>query len=238
MATSVAGMALLGPITGNAVRIQFTRTPSVAIAVQDSTEITATEITTTEITTVKNTTAGAICLIPPVSGSITERFRAPDCPYCAGRRTIKFSAEIGQAVRAPVSGQVSFAGVVAGIGYVTITPTQAPSHLVTVGGLIGYESIRDGNVQTGDTLGYVLITGLNSTGPDSAGPDSAGPDSAGAAINGSVLLSVRQIHPSGQTTYLDPEPYLAYSRVRARLLPAEGLARRPVQAVFGCRTRL
>jgi murein DD-endopeptidase MepM/ murein hydrolase activator NlpD len=216
-------MALLGPITGNAVRIQFTRAPSVAIAVQDSTEITA-----TEITTVKNMTAGAICLIPPVSGSITERFRAPDCPYCAGRRTIKFSAEIGQAVRAPVSGQVSFAGVVAGIGYVTITPTQAPSHLVTVGGLIGYESIRDGNVQTGDTLGYVLITG----------PDSTGPDSAGAAINGSVLLSVRQIHPSGQTTYLDPEPYLAYSRVRARLLPAEGLARRPVQAVFGCRTRL
>lgn len=159
---------------------------------------------------------GARCLLPPVKGSIVRFFRAPDCPYCAGHRTLDFTVITGQEVRSPIAGKVHFVGYVAGVGYLTVVPDGAPSHLVTVGGLI--PARLPTSVASGDLIGTAQ------------GPDV-------------VRLSVRHGQASGSTTYLDPEPFLVRWRVRARLIEAPFDAaqfensppRRPGRAEYACK---
>ena len=61
---------------------------------------------------------GLACLIAPVTGSQTAPF-APEGAY-AGHWGVDFTAAEGSAVKAPLSGTVSFAGSVAGMQTVTI----------------------------------------------------------------------------------------------------------------------
>jgi murein DD-endopeptidase MepM/ murein hydrolase activator NlpD len=60
----------------------------------------------------------AICLAPPVTGPVVAGF-APIGQY-SGHWGLDYGAEVGSAVRAPVSGTVTFAGSVAGMRSVTI----------------------------------------------------------------------------------------------------------------------
>lgn len=62
----------------------------------------------------------AVCLGPPVEGPITAGY-APTGSY-SGHFGVDYAAGIGQVVRAPVSGRVTFAGSVAGMRTVTIEP--------------------------------------------------------------------------------------------------------------------
>lgn len=62
----------------------------------------------------------AVCLSPPVDGPLTAGF-APTGPY-SGLWGVRYAAQVGDPVRAPASGTVSFAGSVAGMRTMTIEP--------------------------------------------------------------------------------------------------------------------
>ena len=64
----------------------------------------------------------AVCLSPPVDGPVIAGF-APEGQY-AGHWGVDYAAEAGETVRAPVSGEVTFAGSVAGMKTVTIEPVS------------------------------------------------------------------------------------------------------------------
>lgn len=82
----------------------------------------ATAITIAVLVTVIPSEAAraAPCWQPPVSGRITDPFRAPSCPYCAGNRGIEYSVGVSTPVRAVASGVVSWAGSIAGTSYVVV----------------------------------------------------------------------------------------------------------------------
>jgi murein DD-endopeptidase MepM/ murein hydrolase activator NlpD len=64
----------------------------------------------------------AVCLSPPVDGPVIAGY-APVGQY-AGHWGVDYAAEVGEAVRAPASGTVTFAGSVAGMRTVTIEPVD------------------------------------------------------------------------------------------------------------------
>jgi murein DD-endopeptidase MepM/ murein hydrolase activator NlpD len=60
------------------------------------------------------------CWRPPVAAPVADPFVAPACRWCPGNRGIEYATTPGTAVRAVRAGTVSFAGSVAGIGYVVV----------------------------------------------------------------------------------------------------------------------
>lgn len=56
----------------------------------------------------------------PVPGAVIRGFDPPSSPYGPGHRGVDLAAEAGDVVRAALAGTVSYSGVVAGTGYVTI----------------------------------------------------------------------------------------------------------------------
>lgn len=64
----------------------------------------------------------AVCLSPPVEGPVVAGF-APVGRY-GGHWGVDYAATVGDAVFAPVSGRVTFAGSVAGMRTVTIEPVS------------------------------------------------------------------------------------------------------------------
>lgn len=76
----------------------------------------------------------AVCLSPPVEGPVIAGF-APVGRY-GGHWGIDYSVPVGTTVRSPVSGEVSFAGSVAGMRTVTVEPVPgfkvSVSYLETV----------------------------------------------------------------------------------------------------------
>ena len=70
----------------------------------------------------------AVCLSPPVDGEVTKPF-APSGSY-AGHWGVDFEANYGEAVVAPSSGRVTFAGSVAGMRSVTIQPV--PGYKISI----------------------------------------------------------------------------------------------------------
>jgi len=77
----------------------------------------------------------SVCLVAPVDGPIMSRY-APVGEY-AGHWGVDFAAEVGEAVRSPASGLVTFAGSVAGMMTVTIEPVPgfkvSVSYLAEIG---------------------------------------------------------------------------------------------------------
>ncbi len=106
------------------------------------------------------------CWAPPVEGVITDGFREPACPWCAGNRGIEYEVASSTVVRAASTGRVSFSGVVAGTLYVVVevargwrltygkldTTHLATGDVVIAGSAIGrvsdefYFGLRDGDV--------------------------------------------------------------------------------------------
>lgn len=64
--------------------------------------------------------AGAApCWLAPVAGTVSDPFREPPCPYCAGNRGIEY--DVGKvAVRAVAGGVVTWSGSVAGTRYLVV----------------------------------------------------------------------------------------------------------------------
>jgi septal ring factor EnvC (AmiA/AmiB activator) len=89
--------------------------------------------------------AGPPCLLPPVSGVVTDAFRSPDCPFCAGNRGLEISTNPGSQVSAGAAGTVSFAGSVAGTHYVVID--HGGGYRTT------YGKLRSVSVRAGDRVG-------------------------------------------------------------------------------------
>lgn len=91
----------------------------------------------------------ALCPFPlrdtalPVSGRVVERFVAPSCERCPGRRGVTVETGEGSPVRATTIGTVTFAGQVGGVLWVV--QEVAPGVRVTYGRLA---RIADG-VETG-----------------------------------------------------------------------------------------
>ncbi len=67
-----------------------------------------------------STAAAAPCWRPPVSGFVTDPFRTPSCPYCAGNRGLEYRVGANAQVRAVAAGTVSWAGSIAGTRYVVV----------------------------------------------------------------------------------------------------------------------
>jgi murein DD-endopeptidase MepM/ murein hydrolase activator NlpD len=67
-----------------------------------------------------STAAAAPCWFPPVVGTVTDPFREPPCPWCAGNRGLEYRVAGRTVVRAAASGRVVFAGSVAGVRYVVV----------------------------------------------------------------------------------------------------------------------
>lgn len=64
--------------------------------------------------------AVATCLVPPVDAPVTDPFRMPPCPYCAGNRGIEYGPVPGTRVVAVAAGEITFAGTVAGVRWVVV----------------------------------------------------------------------------------------------------------------------
>lgn len=107
----------------------------------------------------------AVPVVPPVEGPIVLRFRAPECRFCPGRRGVVFESRAGHTVRAPVSGEVLFAGPVAGVQYVVIGSVGGIR--VTVGRLLRIsDSLTGGRPATRKPL--VRAPAVGSPDPDPA----------------------------------------------------------------------
>jgi murein DD-endopeptidase MepM/ murein hydrolase activator NlpD len=60
------------------------------------------------------------CWRAPVEAPISDPFRAPACRWCPGNRGIEYDTSRGAEVTAVAAGVITFAGSVAGTGYVVI----------------------------------------------------------------------------------------------------------------------
>lgn len=97
--------------------------------------------------------AGPPCWPPPVDAPIVDHFRAPACPWCPGNRGVTYAVASGTAVRAVAAGVITFAGSVAGTGYVVLQ--HADGRRATYGGVAG-TGFRVGQpVAAGSIVGWV-----------------------------------------------------------------------------------
>jgi len=158
----------------------------------------------------------ANCLIPPVSGAVAFPYVEPSCEFCAGHRTIDFEQTEGREVIAPVSGRITFAGMVVGQQFVTIDPDPksgfGPDVVVTVGGLVRDPTVKSGlAVQAGQPLG---------------------------TSDGLIHLSMRYIVEGRPARYVDPTPFLARRRSRVRLIPNSRIGGRRTASQMICSTSI
>jgi len=96
----------------------------------------------------------ATCWVPVVDAPIIDSFRPPACPWCAGNRGIEFGTDTGAVVRAPTPGTVVFAGVVAGMPWITL---DTGTERISIGGVAAMVHVGD-RVQRGQMLGVSTTT--------------------------------------------------------------------------------
>lgn len=118
------------------------------------------------------TSAGAAppCWFPPVDATVTDPFREPPCPWCAGNRGLEFAVGERVVVRAAASGRVEFVGWVADVGYVVVRLANGWRH--TYGQLTSTSLQLDDAVLNGVGIGRasaVFFFGLR-IGDDYADP--------------------------------------------------------------------
>lgn len=94
----------------------------------------------------------APCWSPAVTAAVTDPFRAPACPWCAGNRGIEYGTSAGDRVLAVASGEVTFAGNVAGTRYVVVR--HADGLRVTYGNLSDTGLSRGDRVNRGSIVGH------------------------------------------------------------------------------------
>lgn len=90
-------------------------------------------------------------VVPPVPGPVIERFHAPTCDRCAGRRGVTIASTSGSDVRAVANGVVTFSGSVARHKYVVAQ--ISPGVLVTYGWLAEVSVLKNDVLAEGQVLG-------------------------------------------------------------------------------------
>jgi hypothetical protein len=189
------------------------------------------------------------CLTAPVTTAIAARFVAPSCPYCSGHRTVDFSVSVGAEVVAPIDGTVTFAGVVAGLPYITMSVPPRSRTGSTRFGMNSFGSIDTDPSESGsispdsadarNPTHLVTIGGVIADRGVVAGSPILAGRRIGAGSSEQVRLSVRRIVSGGEAVYLDPEDSLVRWRAPARLVPPPGMpGGRTVTKVRTCRTPL
>lgn len=98
------------------------------------------------------TADAAECWRPPVEAAVSDPFRPPACRWCPGNRGIDYASEPGVPVRAVRAGTVTFAGSVAGTGYVVVE--HPDGRRATYGG------VSDRRVQRGDLVLARSVIGM------------------------------------------------------------------------------
>jgi hypothetical protein len=93
----------------------------------------------------------APCWFPPVTGTVTDPYREPPCPWCAGNRGIDYRVGGDVVVRAAATGRVEFVGAVGGIRYVVVRMTNGWRH--TYGQLVSSTKQRGEAVLVGTPIG-------------------------------------------------------------------------------------
>lgn len=89
----------------------------------------------------------------PVPGPVIRQFVPPPTPYGAGHRGVDLAAGAGQDVRSAMSGLVTFSGLVAGRGWVTI---RHSNDLDSTYGNLDPRFVTAGDrVETGQVLGRI-----------------------------------------------------------------------------------
>ncbi len=101
-------------------------------------------------------TAAPPCWFPPVEGTVSDPFREPPCPWCAGNRGIEFDVGDDVVVRAAASGRVEFVGSVADVRYVVVRLTNGWRH--TYGQLTSTSLESGGVVLAGGVIGRASDT--------------------------------------------------------------------------------
>ena len=91
----------------------------------------------------------AVCLSPPVNGDVTRHY-SPAGQY-SGHWGVDYEASVGEPVRAPASGVVTFAGSVAGMKTLTIEPLEG--FKVSVSYLQTIQTHTGARVERGDVVG-------------------------------------------------------------------------------------
>ena len=156
--------------------------------------------------------AALLCLagpaVVPVEGDVTDWFRRPVCPRCAGNRGLEIATRSGGVVVAPVAGQVTYVGTVGGVGYVVVAVDEVEGLNAVLGGVVAAKVALGDRVAPGAEVGRAI---------------------------GQVFVGMRY-GPRREGRYLDPAPLFGLERKRARLVAPGSvpvsLARRP-----GLRTR-
>ncbi|MEO6653774.1 MAG: peptidoglycan DD-metalloendopeptidase family protein [Ilumatobacteraceae bacterium] len=83
----------------------------------------------------------APCWHPPVTAPVTDPFRQPACRWCPGNRGIEYGTPAGASVSALATGRVSYAGTIAGVGYLVVR--LAEGRRVTYGNITAFHSMGD-----------------------------------------------------------------------------------------------
>lgn len=125
----------------------------------------------------------ALCaLMLPTQFAVADSFRAPTCTWCAGNRGIEYVTPPHAPVYSAASGEVSFAGSVAGSKYVVVRAAN--------GVLVTHGRLESAAVQAGDrvTAGFRIGT--------SSGGLYIGVRRSGVYLNPTTCASVAN-NPSG-----------------------------------------
>ncbi len=96
----------------------------------------------------------AACWQAPVDGHVTDPFREPPCPYCAGNRGLEYQVGVDADVRAVEAGVVSWAGTIAGTRYVVVRHGD--------GWRTTYGRLTASSLRTGDPVGRRGVIGTAS----------------------------------------------------------------------------
>lgn len=155
--------------------------------------------------------SAASCWAPPVVGRMVDPFRAPPCPYCAGNRGIEYAVASPTTVRAATGGVVTFAGSVAGVGYVVVRLDNG--WRLTYGRLSSRAVAEGDTVERGSVVGSAsgeFFFGLRVGDDDYADP---------APYLGEWVGRPRLIPTDGTPARDAPPPILRCGRYRRGLTP-------------------
>lgn len=88
--------------------------------------------------------AAADCWSPPVDAPVVDPYREPACTWCPGNRGIEYGTRDGDRVRSVSTGEVTFAGTIAGTRHVVIRLAE--------GLRVTYGNLRDVVWRIGDVV--------------------------------------------------------------------------------------
>ncbi len=95
------------------------------------------------------------CFPPPVGAPVAEPFREPACSYCPGHVGLGYALPEGTVVAAIAPGEVTFAGMVAGVRWVVVGLAD--------GRKVSYGHLSAALVRRGQVVGTGQPVGLSST---------------------------------------------------------------------------